>query len=151
MAWGLSMVDKEDVFQLIESKSTVEKWLHGPKILLPDYKLPSGSAEVETLRKVFSERNRLVHPKSMVQKDGKEKLAGRLFKPTKFSDLLVLIGGYFCLPFDLADFFRLQSPINGDCFPIMAHRGSIEHAPQHKLVRLSVSLSKAPSTEEKIM
>ncbi|NUY02381.1 hypothetical protein [Paraburkholderia youngii] len=26
LAWGLSMLDKEDVFQLIESKSALEKW-----------------------------------------------------------------------------------------------------------------------------
>ena len=72
LAWGLSMADKEDVFQLIEAKSTVEKWLHGPKMLLPAYQFPPDCAEAETLRRVFKERNRIVHPKATVSKTGKK-------------------------------------------------------------------------------
>lgn len=140
LAWGLSMIDKEDVFELVESNSAIEKWLHGPKMLLPDYTLPPGCAEAETLRKVFSERNRLVHPKSTVQKSGNMKLSGQSLKATKFSDLLAWIARYFSLPFDLADFLRKQSPINGDGFPVMIHRGAIKQAPQHKLTRPSGSL-----------
>jgi len=137
VAWGLSMIDKEDLFELLESNSAVEKWLHGPKMLLPDYKLPSGCAEAETLRRVFSERNRFVHPKSTVQKAGKKKLFGQSLKPNKLSDLLAWMGRYFSLPFDLADFLRTQPLINGSSFPVMIRRDAIEKAPQHKLIRPS--------------
>lgn len=139
LAWGLSMLDKEDVFQLIESKSTPDKWLHGPKIMLPDYVLPPGCAEADALRKVFSERNRLVHPKSTIRKAGKQKLGAKTSKPPKLADLLVWIGRYFSLPFDLADFLRTQPPINGDRFPVLTQRSGIERAPQHKLPRPSDS------------
>lgn len=135
LAWGLSMLDKEDVFRLIESKSTPEKWLHGPKIVLLDYVMPTGCAEAEALRKVFSERNRLVHPKSSVQKAGQQKLGTKAPQPPNLADLLVWIGRYFSLPFDLADFLRTQPPINGDRFPVMTRRDAIERAPQHNLPR----------------
>lgn len=133
LAWGLSMLDKEDVFQLIESKPTPEKWLHGPKVVLPAYVMPSGCAEIETLRKVFSERNRLVHPKSTIQKAGQQTLGPKVLKPPKLRDLLVWIERYFSLPFDLADFLRTQPPINGNRFPVMTRRDEIDRAPQHKL------------------
>lgn len=135
LAWGLSMIDKEDTFQLIESRTTVDKWLHGPKLILPNYNLPLDTAEAATLVKVFKERNRLVHPKSTVQKSGKTKLTGPVFKPTTLSELLAWIGRYFSLPFDLADFLHAQSPVNGYRFPFMAQRGAIKRAPQHKLAR----------------
>jgi hypothetical protein len=131
LTWGLSILDKEDVFQLIESKSTPEKWLHGPKIVLPDYVMPPGCAEAEALRKVFTERNRLVHPKSTIQKADQQKLGSKALKPPKLADLLVWIGRYFSLPFDLADFLRTQPPISGDRFPVMTRRDAIERAPQH--------------------
>ncbi|EJN34408.1 hypothetical protein [Pseudomonas sp. GM80] len=133
LAWGLSMLDKEDEFQRIELKPTPEKWLHGPKVVLPAYEIPSGCAEVETLRKVFSERNRLVHPKSTIQKAGQQMLGPKVLKPPKIKDLLSWIGRYFSLPFDLADFLRTQPPINGHRFPVMTWRDAIERAPQHKL------------------
>ncbi|MCA8000311.1 hypothetical protein [Burkholderia metallica] len=135
LAWALSMLDKEDVFQLIESKPTPEKWFHGPKIVLPDYVMPLGCAEADALRKVFKDRNRLVHPKSTVQKAGRQKLGTKSLKPPKLADLLVWIGRYFSLPFDLADFLRTQPPVNGDRFPVMSQRDAIERAPQHKLPR----------------
>jgi hypothetical protein len=144
LAWGLSMLDKEDVFQLIESKSAPEKWLHGPKIVLPDYVLPPGCAEAEALRKLFIERNRLVHPKSTIQKAGKQKLGAKAHKPPKLTELLVWIGRYFSLPFDLADFLRTQPPINGDRFPVMTRRGAIKRVPQHKLSRLADLPYEAP-------
>jgi hypothetical protein len=133
LAWGLSMLDKEDVFQLIESKPTPEKWLHGPKVILPAYLMPSGCAEIETLRKVFSERNRLVHPKSTIQKSGQQTLGPKALPPPKLTDLLLWIGRYFSLPFDLADFLRTQPPINGNRFPVMTRRDAIDRVPQHKL------------------
>ena len=133
LAWGLSMLDKEDVFQLIESKPTPDKWIHGPKVILPAYVIPPGCAEIETLRKVFSERNRLVHPKSTIQKAGQQKLGPKSLKPPKLTDLLAWIGRYFSVPFDLADFLRTQPPINGNKFPVMSRRDEIHRAPQHKL------------------
>jgi hypothetical protein len=135
LAWGLTMLDREDEFELIESKPTPKKWLDGPKLLLPGYLLPPGCAEAEALHKVFRERNRLVHPKSMIQKAGKQKLGGKALNPPKLADLLMWIGRYFSLPFDLADFLRTQPPINGDQFPVMTRRDVIERAPQHKLPR----------------
>ncbi|WP_421548415.1 hypothetical protein [Pseudomonas sp. QD4] len=144
LAWGLSMLDKEDVFQLIESKPTPEKWLHGPKILLPDYVIPPGCAEAETLRRVFSERNRLVHPKSTIQKAGKQTLRASTPKPPKLAELLMWIGRYFSLPFDLADFLRTQPPINGSRFPVLTRRDAIERPPQHRLPRPSDSLNSQP-------
>jgi len=134
------MLDKEDVFQLIESKSTLEKWLHGPKMVLPNYMMPSGCAEVETLRRVFSERNRLVHPKSTIQKAGRRKLGTKVITPPKLADVLVWMERYFSLPFDLADFLRTQPLINGDRFPVMTRRDAIERALQHKLPRPADSL-----------
>ncbi|WP_226475162.1 hypothetical protein [Pseudomonas sp. MWU16-30323] len=135
LAWALSMLDREDEFRLIELKPTPEKWLHGPKTVLPNYVLPSGCAEAETLRKVFSQRNRLVHPKSTIHKAGKHKLGAKVLNPPKLKDLLMWIERYFSLPFDLADFLRTQPPINGDQFPVMTWRDTIERATQHKLPR----------------
>jgi len=135
LAWGLSMLDREDEFQLIESKPTPEKWINGPKTLLPDYVMPSGCAEAEALRKVFRERNRLVHHKSTIQKAGQQKLGAKTSKSPKLTDLLMWIARFFSLPFDLADFLRTQPPINGSRFPVMTRRDTIERAPQHKLAR----------------
>ncbi|HDS1796126.1 hypothetical protein [Pseudomonas putida] len=133
LAWGLSMLDKEDVFQLIESKSTPDKWLHGPKAILPAYEMPKGCAEVETLRKVFSERNRLVHPKSSIRKAGQQMLGPKESPPVRLRDLIVWIERFFSLPFDLADYLRTQPLINGSRFPAMSFRDVIDRAPQHKL------------------
>ncbi|CAJ0809021.1 hypothetical protein [Ralstonia flaminis] len=135
LAWGLSMLDKEDVFQLIESKPTPDKWLHGPKIMLPGYVIPPGCAEAETLHKLFGERNRLVHPRSTVKKAGQHKLGTKIPKPPKLVELIAWMGRYFSLPFDLADFLRTQPSINGDRIPVMTRREAIERVPQHTLPR----------------
>jgi hypothetical protein len=134
LAWGLSMADKEDVFQLIEANSTVKKWLNGPKMLLPAYQFPPDCAEAETLRRVFSERNRLVHPKATVSKAGKKKLDGSPVKPVRLSEMLKWIARYFSLPFDLANYLRSQ-PLDGNTFPLMTRSTLIEQATQHRLMQ----------------
>lgn len=133
LAWSFSITDKEELFELIESKSALDKWRHGLKIVLPNYSLRSDCAELQTLVKIFGERNRFAHPKSTIQISGKIKLKPKSSYPRKIEELLHWTERYFSLPFDLADFLRTQPAVHGERFPVMAQRGPIKRASQHQL------------------
>lgn len=133
LEWGCSLIGKPELFLLIESRTTVDKWQHGPKMLLSDYVLPSGSGEFEALGRVFRERNRLIHSKAHVQVQGKKNRRAEKHKSLGTAEVLFWLPRFFSLPFDLTDFLRSCAPVNGTKFPVLSHRSEIERANQHRL------------------
>lgn len=135
LEWGCSMIGKPELFLFIESRTTVDKWQHGPKILLPDYTLPSDSGEFEALGRVFRERNRLMHPKAYVQVQGEKNRQPEKYKSLGIAEALLWLPRFFSLPFDLTDFLRNCAPVNGTKFPVLSRRREIKRATQHRLAK----------------
>ncbi|NML30585.1 hypothetical protein [Paraburkholderia antibiotica] len=133
LEWGCSFIGKPELFVLIESRTTVDKWRHGPKMLLSDYLLPSDSGEFEALGRVSRERNRLIHPKAHVQVQGRKNRLAEKHKSLGTAEVLFWLPRFFSLPFDLTDFLRGCTPVNGAKFPVLSHRGEIKRASQHRL------------------
>lgn len=134
LEWGCAVTGKPELFTLVDSCKTSEKWLHGPKLFFTDYKFPPGSAEAETLARVFSERNRLMHARATVEVDGKKNERAKKYKVLHLADALMWLPRYFSLPFDLVDFLKGCPPVNGYKFPVLSHREKITRASAHRLV-----------------
>jgi|GEM_PF-6101597 len=133
LAWGLTMLGRDAAFRIIEQSNTVDKWLHGPKLLLEGYELPSHSAEVETLKRVFEERNILMHPKSSISSGGLDRVSAKRLHVKSVTQVLAWLPRFFSLPFDLAEFMAKQPALGGFDFPLLSKRASIPRAEQHKL------------------
>lgn len=135
LAWGLTMLGRDPAFRLIEQSGTVDKWLRGPTLLFDGYELPSNSAEVETLKRVFEERNILMHPKSSISRNGAARVSAKRLHPKSVTEVFNWLPRFFSLPFDLAEFMAKQPAIDGFDFPQLSKRQSIPRAPQHMLSR----------------
>ncbi|MGF7192110.1 hypothetical protein JOE11_005187 [Robbsia andropogonis] len=133
LEWGCAIINKPELFDLIESQSTINKWIDGPKLVLDHYQLPPGCGADETLRKLFAERNRLMHSKASVRVGGLKNSRAQKPKTMPFSEALFWMSRYFSLPFDLCDFLRDCHPIKGGRFPINPHRGDIGRSRQSRL------------------
>jgi len=134
LEWACAVARKAELFDLVERSTPVEKWQHGPKIFVADYELPPGAAESETLIRVFSERNRLMHAKALVEVDGNANARPQKYKVRDLPGALTWLPRYFSLPFDLSDILENCS-VNGHGFPRLFRRQEIERVPQHKLTR----------------
>jgi hypothetical protein len=71
LALGLSLCDNAELFELVDSAELKKKWLVGPRLFVPDYRLPKNGHLFETLTLMCKVRNDLVHAKITIE-DGSE-------------------------------------------------------------------------------
>ncbi len=132
LAWGLAMLDMEATFPLIEQAGAIDKWLRAPKLIIQGYDFPADSAEFETLKRLFEERNVLMHPKSGIARGGKKRVAAKLLRARSLAEVLDWLPRFFSLPFDLAEFISKAPQVGGYDFPMLSKRGAIARATVHK-------------------
>jgi len=68
--FNLALQTNEEVFQLLESASVIEKWATIPRLFVPDYELPKGEQIYQDLKLLVTRRNAITHMKPEIVVDG---------------------------------------------------------------------------------
>lgn len=106
LAVCLADTDAAALFNLIERTDIKDKWQFAPKVLLPTYELPRGTALYEGLNYLTKQRNALVHHKIEVLVGGKKVFEGSKFNREPYEESLRWIRRFFRLPYELTDHAR---------------------------------------------
>jgi hypothetical protein len=131
LAIGLGNAGAAEEFLLLERSEIKSKWLDGPKKFHASYQFPKGTAIYQTLDKLTSQRNAIVHHKIQLSIGGVPVLDGSPRLRESHSDEINWTRRFFSLPYDL-------SAYASKCLPsirlnLLADRGSIEAAKEHAL------------------
>jgi hypothetical protein len=101
LALGLSATKQHELFTLVERAEIKEKWRIGPQAFLPEYELPKGEALYESLTKLVTQRNALVHHKVEISSEGIVLLQGTSIGRCSFEEYERWERRFFSLPDDL--------------------------------------------------
>lgn len=110
LAVGLSHVDSEDLFPLLERSNFKQKWISAPKSINSSYNFPNGSSLHETLNYLTKQRNALIHYKIELKVDGEKILNGSNFQPFDIKEETPWVRRFFSLPYDLLEFANSEFP-----------------------------------------
>lgn len=129
LAVGLANKDLSDLFSIHERADFMEKWLNGPKSFEPGYCLQKDGALYETLKRLNSQRNALVHHKISLSVNGSQVHPGTKTANTTINSDLDWIHRYFSLPYDLAR--HIERYISASFITVLFSHEHITPVPTH--------------------
>lgn len=129
LAVGLARAAVFDIFSVLEKADFLDKWCRAPKVIAADYHYPNGSAIDESLRRLNSQRNRIVHYKVQLDINDRRIHKGTALEITTFEAELQWLRRFYSLPFDLQDLALRSVPSMG----VLLQRGPIEKVATHKI------------------
>jgi len=95
----LSLKTNSDQFSALERLQLLDKWLTVPSLFLPHYKIDKSTQLYNDLSGLVEHRNRLIHTKPLVIRDGK--LIHKGYSPKRHNSEHELILHYISLPLRL--------------------------------------------------